>query len=636
MSINIYPKIDYTNRLNEQQHKIIKDAEGPCLVLAGAGSGKTRMLIYRVCYLLEQGIPASSVLLLTFTNKAAGEMVDRVKKSIGFYPEGLRAGTFHHAGNLILKEYGNTLDLPPNFTILDTEDSLSLLKEIANKISDAENLPHLAKMKEIISFSVNTEESIRDIVNTQFPQYSYSIHLIEKIVNKYQKKKKLLNSLDYDDLLFFWYRLMKNDSVGMKLASRFQYILVDEYHDTNKLQSLILYQMAKVHRNILVVGDDAQSIYSFRGATINNILEFPKVYADARIFYMDVNYRSTSEILDFANNIISHNRVQFPKGLVSVRKTGVKPVVVKCVDVKDESLFISHRIFQLINSGVDPFEISVLFRSRYQVAELEMALNKLRIPYIIRGGLRFFEQAHVKDVISYFRVIENFQDEMSWHRVFSMCDGIGEKTIEKLINLISQSSDFEEFSKNTKNIKMLSRGKDSLENLLKTLRKIPVSCVFSDGVNILLKSIYGKYLEKRYRDSKERLEDIETMKEISSTYENIQDFLSVAALQEHFKGEKGRNEKPIVLSTIHQAKGLEWKIVFVIGVCANRFPHASSTYDIMALEEERRIFYVAVTRAKEDLYITYYLRDFYRKFPIRESIFIEELDNSLFEEWRFG
>ena len=348
MSINIYPKIDYTNRLNEQQHKIIKDAEGPCLVLAGAGSGKTRMLIYRVCYLLEQGIPASSVLLLTFTNKAAGEMVDRVKKSIGFYPEGLRAGTFHHAGNLILKEYGNTLDLPPNFTILDTEDSLSLLKEIANKISDAENLPHLAKMKEIISFSVNTEESIRDIVNTQFPQYSYSIHLIEKIVNKYQKKKKLLNSLDYDDLLFFWYRLMKNDSVGMKLASRFQYILVDEYHDTNKLQSLILYQMAKVHRNILVVGDDAQSIYSFRGATINNILEFPKVYADARIFYMDVNYRSTPEILDFANNIISHNRVQFPKGLVSVRKTGVKPVVVKCVDVKDESLFENAGINHII------------------------------------------------------------------------------------------------------------------------------------------------------------------------------------------------------------------------------------------------------------------------------------------------
>jgi len=636
MSINIYPEIDYANRLNDQQHKIIKDAEGHCLVLAGAGSGKTRMLIYRVCYLLEQGIPASSVLLLTFTNKAAGEMVNRVKKSIGFYPEGLWAGTFHHAGNLILKEYGNALNLPPNFTILDTEDSLSLLKEIANKISDAENLPYLAKVKEIISLSVNTEESIKDIVTTKFPQYSYSSHLIEKIVTKYQKKKKLLNSLDYDDLLFFWYRLMKNDSVGMKLASRFQYILVDEYHDTNKLQSLILYQMAKVHRNILVVGDDAQSIYSFRGATINNILEFPKVHKDAKIFYMDVNYRSTPEILDFANNIISHNRVQFPKKLVSVRKTGVKPVVVKCVDVKDESLFISHRISQLISSGVDPFEISVLFRSRYQVAELEMALNKLRILYIIRGGLRFFEQAHVKDVISYFRVIENFQDEISWHRVFSMCDGIGEKTIEKLINLISQSSGFEEFSKNIKNIKMLSRGKDSLKNLFKTLGKIPVSCVFSDGVNILLKSMYGKYLERRYRDSKERLEDIETMKEISSSYENIQDFLSAAALQEHFKGEKGRNEKPLVLSTIHQAKGLEWKIVFVMGVCANRFPHASSTYDIMALEEERRIFYVAVTRAKEDLYITYYLRDFYRKFPIRESIFIEELDNSLFEEWRFG
>ena len=636
MSVNLYPKIEYENCLNEQQCNVVKKTEGHCLVLAGAGSGKTRILVYRVCYLLEQGVPPSSILLLTFTNKAAGEMVNRVRKRVGFYPKNLWAGTFHHIGNLILKKYGKVLNLPPNFTILDTEDSLRLLKEVSSKISNMENLPHPGKIKSIISLSINTEESIKDIVNTHFPQYSDSIDLIEKIANKYQKKKKLVGGLDYDDLLFLWYKIMKNDSVGIELANRFRYILVDEYHDTNKLQFLILFQMAKIHRNLFVVGDDAQSIYSFRGATINNILEFHKVYSNSRVFYLNVNYRSTPEILNFANNIISQNRAQFPKKLVSVRKTGVKPVVVKCVDAKDESLFISQRVFQLINSGISPSEIGILFRSRYQVAELEMALNRLKIPYIIRGGMRFFEQAHIKDVISYFRVTENFNDEISWQRIFSMCDRIGKITIEKLINLVSQNSNFEEFSKKIKDIKMLSKGKNSLQNLLKTLEEISASSNFSEGVDIVLKSMYGEYIEKRYRDSKERLEDIETMKGLALSYEDIQEFLSDAALQEHSRGEEFKNVNPIILSTVHQAIGLEWKIVFVIGVCANHFPHPSSTYDIMELEEERRIFYVGVTRAKEDLYITYYMRDFHRNFSFRKSLFVEELDNSLYEEWRFG
>ncbi|MCD6407678.1 ATP-dependent helicase, partial [bacterium] len=404
MSLKLFPKIDYEKHLNEKQFKIVREAEGPSLVLAGAGSGKTRILVYRVCYFLEKGIPPSSIMLVTFTNKAAKEMIERDEKIVGIYPKGLWAGTFHHIGNVLLRIYGKEINIQPNFTILDEEDSTNLIKEIIEKHPEKEEFPHPSKVKKFLSLSINTMENLRDVINTRFPNYSHLIPHIETIWKEYQKKKKSLNLLDYDDLLLFWYKLMKNETTGTKIAENFRYILVDEYHDTNKLQSLILYQVAKVHRNIMVVGDDAQSIYSFRGATINNIIEFPKIYPDAKIFYLDINYRSTPQILALANEIISHNRVQFPKKLVSVRENGVKPVVVRCYDIKEEAVFVSRRIAQLLNSGIPPSEIGVLFRSRYQAAELEIELNKLKIPYIIRGGLRFFEQAHVKDIIAYFRI----------------------------------------------------------------------------------------------------------------------------------------------------------------------------------------------------------------------------------------
>ncbi len=632
MSIKLYPQISYEEQLNEKQIEIVKKADGPSLVLAGAGSGKTRVLVYRVCYLIEIGVSPSNILLLTFTNKAAKEMLTRVEKILTFYPKGLIGGTFHHVANLLLRIYGKEINLNPNFTIIDEEDSISLLKEIIEKSGKKEIFPHPSKVKEFISLSINTCENLKETIITFFPEYTHLISDVEKIYKEYQKVKKKLNQLDYDDLLVFWYKLMRNEKVGEKISSRFKYILVDEYHDTNKLQAKILYLLAKKHRNIMVVGDDAQSIYSFRGATVANIIEFPKIYPDAKIFYLDINYRSTPEILNFANDVISHNKVQFPKNLVSIRKSGVKPVIIKCRNMKEEAIFVSQRINKLLELGIEPLEIGVLFRSRYQAAELEIELSKLKIPYIIRGGLRFFEQAHIKDILAYYRVRENFKDMLSWKRIFNLCEGIGKKGMNILTDLILKSEKFEEFKNKLNEVKLTKKGKESLEKnikLIEDLEKVPIY----EGIDLILNSGYSIYLSKKYKDDIERLQDIKSLKEIASLYSSISDFLSEASLQEYSKGESPNVKNAVILSTIHQAKGLEWRIVFIIGVCDNHFPHPYSIKDPMALEEERRIFYVGITRAKEDLYITYYSYDYFRYMPVKKSLFLEEVSPHLYEEW---
>ncbi|MCM8772453.1 MAG: ATP-dependent helicase [Candidatus Omnitrophica bacterium] len=632
MSLRLYPSISYEKHLNEKQLEIVKNADGPCLVLAGAGSGKTRVLVYRVCYLIENGVPPSRILLLTFTNKAAREMLERVEKILSFYPKGLIGGTFHHVANLLLRIYGSQFNLNPNFTIIDEEDSISIIKEIIEKTGKKEKFPNAGKIKEFISLSINTCENLRDTIITFFPEYTHIISDVEKINKEYQKIKKNLNQLDYDDLLVYWYKMMKNEKIGEKISSRFKYILVDEYHDTNRIQAKILYLLAKKYKNIMVVGDDAQSIYSFRGATIENIIEFPKIYPETKIFYLDINYRSTPEILNFANNVISHNKVQFPKNLVSIRKSGVKPVIVKCRNIKEEAVFVAGRINKLLELGIEPKEIGVLFRSRYQAAELEIELSKLKLPYIVRGGLRFFEQAHIKDIIAYYRVAFNFKDILSWKRIFNLCDGIGKKGIERLTENILNSENIEEFKNKTNGVKLTEKGKANLKKNLKIIEDI-INLPISEGIELILNSGYADYLTKKYKDDIERLEDIESLKEIASLYSTIPDFLSEASLQEYAKGESPNVKNAIILSTIHQAKGLEWKIVFIIGVCDNHFPHPYSTKDLKALEEERRIFYVAITRAKEDLYITYYSFDHFRYMPIKKSLFLEEVSPSLYEEW---
>lgn len=635
MTLKISETLSYKDVLNEEQLRIVKEAEGPTLVLAGPGSGKTRVLVYRVCWLLEKGVSPSSILLVTFTNKAAREMITRVEKLCGLYPKGLWAGTFHHIANVLLKRYGSVLSIPSNYTIIDEDDCLSIIKNITEKTTLPEGFPTPADIKKMFSLSVNTVESIKEVVSIRFPDQSSFIHRLETIWKVYQKTKKKLNLMDYDDLLLFCYKLLKNETTGTAISENFRYILVDEYHDTNKLQALILYQLARVNRNIMVVGDDSQSIYSFRGATVNNIMEFTRIYPGAKIFYLDINYRSTPQILDFANKSISNNHIRYPKTLKSIRQTGVKPVVVRCYSPKDEALFVSQRVVQLLNSGISPDDIGILFRSRYQSAELEIELSRLKIPYIVRGGLRFFEQAHIKDIMAYFRVAENVKDEVAWRRVFTHTEGIGSKTADILISYIPEINEIEDIMKIMEDKKVNIRAQEKLVALISLIEKIKIIDSIPEGINLIMDSNYAVYLSKKYKDADDRYQDIEMLKEIASGYSNRTDFISEASLQEYAKGEHPDKSFPLVLSTIHQAKGLEWKIVFIIGVSDKHFPHPSSSMDIQALEEERRIFYVAITRAKEDLYITYFTRDFYRTFTGKKSLFLEEIPEYLYEKWNF-
>jgi len=624
-------EINYERVLNAEQLKAVKEAEGPCLVLAGAGSGKTRVLTYRTIYLLEQGVHPSRICLLTFTNKAAGEMIRRIEKHFGSVPEGLIAGTFHHVANVFLRRYYRYVSLPSNYAIVDREDSLAIIREISRTIfPEKEISPEV--IQELLGLSANTSETIKDLIMTRFPNFSHIIARMETLQDAYSRRKREIGVVDYDDLLSFWLKLLMIQEPGEKISRKLLYILVDEYQDTNRIQALILYQLARVNRNIMVVGDDAQSIYSFRGATVQNILEFPKFYSDAKLFYLQTNYRSTPEILNLANNVISHNRYQFPKVLKSIKSSGVKPVIVECYDKHSECAFVVNRIKELLKQE-KPSSIGILFRSRYQSAEIEIELNKLKIPYVVRGGLRFFEMAHIKDIIAFFRVYQNPKDEISWVRIFNLTRGIGKSSRDKLINFVKEKTSIDEIV-NSDELKLIASARKGWEQTKNILKKMKETKEISGQMDVILNGIYREYLETHYLDSEQRISDIESLKEIAGTWSNVEEFISQTSLQEHFRGEIKDTGEMLVLSTIHQAKGLEWKIVFIVGVCAYHFPHNLSCNDFAGIEEERRIFYVAITRAKEDLYITHYLSD-PRNFSYRKSIFIQEISDNLIEQWKF-
>ena len=622
---------EYERLLNLEQLRVVKEADGPCLVLAGAGSGKTRVLIYRTIYLLERGVDPSRICLLTFTNKAAREMTGRIEDKLGSLPEGLIAGTFHHVANVFLRRHARYVSLPHNYVIIDREDSRSIIREISKKIlPEKEISPEV--IQALLGLSANTSETIKDIVMQRYQYFSHLIARLETIEDAYNKKKRELGVVDYDDLLSFWLKILTMQEPGEKISEKILYILVDEYQDTNRIQALILYQLARKHRNITVVGDDAQSIYSFRGATVQNILEFPKIYPDAKIFHLQTNYRSTADILNLANSVISHNKYQFPKVLKSVKPQGIKPVLVRCYDKHSESIFVIQRIKELLKN-VKPSDIGILFRSRYQSTEIEIELNKLKIPYVIRGGLRFFEMAHIKDILAFFRVCHNPKDEMSWFRILNLVKGIGKTSREKIVESIRDKESIEEIL-SSDGIKIISPAKAGWQNIKNVLKNVIEAKNISEQTGIIVEKFYREYLYAHYLDAEQRIADIESLKEISGTWQNIEEFISQTSLQEHYRGEIKNTEGNIVLSTIHQAKGLEWRIVFVIGVCAFHFPHNLSQTDPGGIEEERRIFYVGITRAKEDLYITYYLSD-PRNYSYRKSLFIEEIPDKLIDQWVF-
>ncbi|MBI4227026.1 MAG: ATP-dependent helicase [Candidatus Omnitrophica bacterium] len=644
------PRLDYRAALNAEQHRVVTEGDGHVLVLAGPGSGKTRTLIYRVAYLLERGVPPSAILLVTFTVKAAREMLARVEGLLQQRPDGLWGGTFHHIGNLILRQHADRLGLTPTFTILDEEDAGDLLAACLADLklpTTERRLPQATVIGAILSLAVNTQRPIAQVVTAQYPYFAEAAPILERVAARYTQRKRQANAMDYDDLLLGWLRLLeRHDDLRAQYADTFRYVLVDEYQDTNRLQFALVRQMGQGHGNILVVGDDAQSIYAFRGADVNNILEFPRQFPDTTIFKLEANYRSTPEILQVANVSIQHNRRQFPKALTTTRPAGAAPIVVPLVDTRQQAAFVAQRLLELRDEGTALEQMAVLFRARYQAAELELELTRRNIPYVIRGGVRFFEQTHIKDVLAYLKLLVNPADELAWGRTLRLHDGIGQVYAQRIWSRLQATVDplqaaFHDAAGAT--LELPARARGGWQRFHRTLGALQLPEAPHQPGQVILEIVargYRPYAEARFHDARDRLEDLAQLAAFAATYRSTDQLLADLSLREGFKGETITGWSPpdehVVLSTIHQAKGLEWKSLFLLGMSDGQFPHPKSIDDQEALEEERRLFYVAVTRAKDELYLTYPLTRYSSQTGevlMRPSRFLQELPETILDHW---
>ena len=646
-----HPQIDYARELNPQQLAAVTAPPGPALVIAGAGSGKTRTLTYRVAYLLEQGIPADRILLLTFTNKAAGEMMRRVSDLLGQELRSLWGGTFHSIGARVLRSHADLLGYRRDFTILDRDDAKDLIKAC---VADARietkgtHFPKPEVLNEIFSLAVNTHKSVRELLNEQFI-YLFDRHKgdsdldeeIPRLADLYAKRKRATNAMDFDDLLALWLKLLQDHAeVREHYQRRFQFILVDEYQDTNKLQSDLIDLLAARHHNVTVVGDDAQSIYAWRGANFANILEFPKRYPGAKVFKIETNYRSTPEILKVANAAIAANLNQFTKTLAPSRKSGLKPALVACVDAAQQAAFIAQRVAELPEEGVNLNEVAVLYRSHFHALELQLELTKRHIPFSITSGIRFFEQAHIKDATAFLKLVANPRDEVSFKRLAQLLPGIAAKGAEKIWKIFSgqmadgrwqigkEPSVSEQFP--TPICQLPSTPASIAPALQSCAKSVPTKAATAWAqfvatisqledetvrksaakmLRLVIDAGYDDYLKENFANYRNRLEDLEQLAVFAYQFNSTEDFLTQLALLTNVEAEDDQAAKDdaekIKLSTIHQAKGLEFDVVFTIMLCDGLFPSARSMESGEGEEEERRLFYVAITRARNELYLCY-------------------------------
>ncbi len=605
--------INYSAELNEQQLAVVESKPGPALVLAGAGSGKTRTLIYRLSWLIDNGFAKDRILLLTFTNKAAKEMMSRADQLLqgrGGHKQ-FWGGTFHSTANRLLRMYSKLLGLKPNFTILDTDDSHSLIKTAMKDLVGSKptvKKPSAALVHDVISFSRNSGQPIEKAIEIKYPELVKEIDFIEKVASEYENKKRAAGSLDFDDLLIFWLKLLQNPQWRPIITKHWDYILVDEYQDTNWIQDQIVRLLADEHHNLLVVGDDAQSIYSFRAAQIENILQFPKQFPDGQVYRLERNYRSTPEILELANEVIGKNTKQFRKELFTKEDSFVKPELVVAQDPSQEAGWIAERILALESEGVDLANIAVLFRAAHHSQELELQLNKRSIPYEMRGGLKFFERAHIKDMLSYLRLFANSQDEAAWLRVLLLQPGIGDVAAQKILKAVLTSETLTgSLQANMSLSAQASAGWQSLAKMLHKILDQPQDTTVGKLIRSLLPD-YGQYLSAAYADYRQRIDDLEQFAVFADNYKDLHEFLAEMSLQENFAirgSDDIKHESSVVLSTVHQAKGLEWHAVFIINVSDKSFPHPRALREPGGVEEERRLFYVAITRAKRRLYLSY-------------------------------
>lgn len=674
-------QLDYAGELNEQQFAAVTAPPGPALVIAGAGSGKTRTLTYRVAFLLEQGIPADRILLLTFTNKAAREMMRRVAELLGQELAALWGGTFHSIGNRILRQHAALLGYERDFSILDREDAKHYVSTcVAESAIDTKEprFPKAEVLGDIFSKAVNTLKPIEQVLGEDYPYFAQLAKPVAEVQRRYAERKRATNAMDFDDLLVLWLRLLQEQpDVCEHYQRRFQFILVDEYQDTNKLQSDVIDLLAARHHNLMVVGDDAQSIYGWRGANFQNILKLPERYPEAKVFKIETNYRSTPEILNVANAAITANVNQFAKALAPARKSGLRPGLVVCGDANQQASFIAQRVLELREEGGALDRMAVLYRSHFHALELQLELTRRNIPFSITSGIRFFEQAHIKDVAAYLKLVANPRDELSFKRIVQLLPGIGGKGADKLWRAFAGEWEKSE-PRNPKpetgpkpEANPLSaighrpsaighplaaalqqcatavpkKAATAWAQLVATAAQLESDTVCGNAsamIELVLEAGYEEYLEEAYANYRSRLEDLEQLAAFAQQFEELNDFLTQLALLTNVEAEDDKpatqDTEQLRLSTIHQAKGLEFDVVFVIMLCDGLFPSARSLETPEGEEEERRLVYVAITRARNELYLSYPLIRAMRgpegDFMQKASRFLNEIPRELLEEWK--
>ena len=663
----VHLQIDYARELNEQQLAAVTAEPGPSLVIAGAGSGKTRTLTYRVAYLLEQGIPADRILLLTFTNKAAKEMMRRVGDLLGGQEmNSLWGGTFHSIGNRILRQHAPLLGYQRDFTIMDREDAKHLITTcLAESEIDVKKtrFPKAEVLGDIFSMALNMQLPIAELLARQYDYFIELAPQIEEMEKRYAARKLATNAMDFDDLLVLWLKLLREHAdVREHYQRRFQFVLVDEYQDTNRLQSELIDLLAARSRNVMVVGDDAQSIYAWRGANFQNILKFEARYPGAKIYKIETNYRSTPEILNVANAAITANIHQFAKHLTPARKSGTKPGLVTCEDAGQQAAFVAQRVLELREEGVDLNNMAVLYRSHFHALELQLELTRRNIPFSITSGIRFFEQAHIKDVTAYLKLVTNPKDELAFKRLVQLLPGIGGKGADKLWKAYDSRSRGDETQTIDKKSEPPHVGSYEIATALQSCsavvpKKTAVAWAqftatvaqmeakdvrgnASKMIRLAVEAGYDEHLKENYPNFQSRLDDLEQLAVFARQFETVEDFLTQLALLTNVEAEDdqsaNRDEEQLKLSTIHQAKGLEFDVVFVIMLCDGLFPSGRSLDTAEGEEEERRLFYVAITRARNELYLSYPLiratgntGDMMQQ----PSRFLSEIPKELIEEW---
>jgi DNA helicase-2/ATP-dependent DNA helicase PcrA len=641
--------IDYEADLNSQQYAVVTAGDGPILVVAGAGSGKTRTLTYRVAHLVDRGVSPAGIVLCTFTNKAAREMLARVEHLVEGNVRQVWGGTFHHLANRLLREHCSKLGYEESYIILDQEDSRELMAAcIAEKEKDGLKrlLPRAAVLADQVSFASNTQAPLDQVILKRAPTLIPILDDILDIARAYRDRKRANQAMDFDDLLTNLKELLsQHPQAAREISERFRHVLVDEYQDTNSLQCDIVDLLAAAHKNLSVVGDDAQSIYGFRGANPDNMLGFRERWPSAQVYKLETNYRSTPQILNVANRSIQHNRNQLEKQLSATRPPGTLPGLVSVKDTDMQAAFVAQRVMELAGEGIGLGDMAVLYRAHSHSLQLQVELTRRSIPYVVRSGVRFFEQAHIKDVLAHLRLLENPLDELSWLRVLKLQPGIGRTTALRIWEQTRREPEPLDFIvRRYPSAKLPSRGRSGfkqLQQLLAEMTREEVRSRASLAIGSLLEHGYRKLLPNLYLNPESREEDIEQLAAYSDHYEDLRTFLSELNLLSGFSTEEvlggTRPEDALVLSTVHQAKGLEWKIVFVLSLNEGFFPHPWALNEADGGEEERRLFYVALTRTMDELYLVTPLvadRSRQRRVLMKPSRFVTEIDvEDMLERW---